>query len=60
STGKINNVTRFHGGVSFFGWDAVVQQQFNQIRRQPSNPRNTRFSHNSWIKDAFKAANFYG
>ncbi len=24
-----------------------MQQQINQIRRQPSNPQNTRFSHNS-------------
>jgi site-specific recombinase XerC len=30
-----------------FGWAAVSQQQFNQIRRQPSNRPNTRFSHNS-------------
>lgn len=47
STGKINNVIRFHGGVSFVGWDAVFQHLFDQIRRQPSNPPNTRFSHNS-------------
>ena len=25
STGKINNVIRFHGGVSFLGWGAVFQ-----------------------------------
>ncbi|WP_083906761.1 tyrosine-type recombinase/integrase [Octadecabacter arcticus] len=30
-----------------FGWAAVFQQQFNQIRRQPSNHSNTRFSHSS-------------
>jgi hypothetical protein len=30
-----------------FGWAAVSQQQFNQIRRQPSNRPNTRFNHSS-------------
>jgi hypothetical protein len=30
-----------------FGWAAVTQQQFNQIRRKPSNRPNTKFSHSS-------------
>jgi hypothetical protein len=28
---------------------AVLQQQINQIHRQPSNPQDTRFSHNSFV-----------
>ncbi|MFT4743457.1 MAG: hypothetical protein ACI91Z_001432 [Yoonia sp.] len=45
-----------------FGCVVVFQQQFSQIRRQPSNPRNIRFSHNSvgfvgiWILNGWYAA----
>jgi hypothetical protein len=40
----------------FFGWGAVSQQQFNQIRRQPSNPPNTRLSHSSNKNNAVQNA----
>jgi hypothetical protein len=34
---QINNIILVHGGVSPFGCLDVLQQQFNQIRRLPSN-----------------------
>jgi hypothetical protein len=48
---KINNVSLFNGGVSPLAGLLSHKQQINQIRRQPSNHPNTRFSHSSVLKD---------